>query len=107
MSKKMEGLDEVELFPKFTLVLYFANLIVQIFLYPVKGAKSPESGLPTLQLNYFPAFVQDYTLDKELLAIQDPKTSINMHYHLTFQDLRKEECEASEEVIHLTYDSEE
>jgi hypothetical protein len=104
-SNRIEGQDDSELFPKFTLVLRFANLIVQIFLLPKKGTRVVENGLPSLELNYFPAFALDYAPEKASLAAQDPKTLIEIPIDLTWYDLSKEDLEESDEVINLKYQS--
>jgi hypothetical protein len=91
--------------PKFTMVLWFANLAVQIFLAPSRGPIAEGGSNTALQLHYFPAFIFDHALDPELQVITDPKTIITLDFLFTHEDLKSEAPEERDEVIEFTYRS--
>jgi hypothetical protein len=104
-SNRIEGKEEIELFSRFTMVIRFANLVVQIFLLPTMGKESIENDPPNFQSSLFPAFLQDHVLDKDLIAQLDPKTRVEIPFNYTIEDLSNEEAEERDEVIELTYQS--
>lgn len=93
-------------FPKYTLVLRFANLVVQIFLLPSKRPSSEGEEKHNLNLQYFPAFALDHAFDPILKEISDPTTIVEVPFSFSFEDLNNEELEERDEVIELKYQSE-
>jgi len=98
---------EHDAFPKYTLVLRFANLVVQIFLIPSKRPSLEGEQKHNLNLNYFPAFVLDHSFDPILKEVSDPTAIVEVPFSFSFEDLSNEELEERDEVIQLKYQSEE
>jgi hypothetical protein len=104
-STKVNFLNDVDQFPKYSLVLRFANLVVQIFL-PFPNVKPQTTGeKPNLSLHYFPAFILDHAYDPEIRAIADPTTEIEVTFSVSFEDLSKVTPEERDEVIKFKYQS--
>jgi hypothetical protein len=99
--------NERDAFPKYTLVLRFANLVVQIFLLPSKMPSLEGELNHNLNLHYFPGFVLDHAFDPILKNVADPTTVVKMPFSFSFEDLSNEELEERDEVINLKYQSEE
>ncbi len=97
--------NEHDAYPKFTLVLRFANLVVQIFLLPSKSLPLEGEQKHNLNLHYFPAFVLDHGFDPMLKEISDPKTIVEVPFSFSYEDLSNEQLEDRDEVINLKYQS--
>ncbi len=103
-SRKNPGSDETSVFPRFSLVLYFANVAVQIFMFPLRGRPIlPGEAMPELVLNSFPAFVHDkvFSEDFKNLNLTD---IVNIDYQVSLEDLGEEEYRERNEIIEFQYD---
>jgi hypothetical protein len=103
--KECKGLDDLEIYARYSLVIHFSNLMVQTYLLPARGLKPVSGKIPQGSIMLYPSFIQEYMPEKEKLAVADPTSLMEVHFDFRIYDLSKEEPQAKDEVMHLGYDN--